>query len=98
MDTKLPPADLELYRKADEVLQYVWDPCGVSDAPQARDEYYGYLPSVFSLLKQGADASAIARHLAGIERDRMGMLSDVNALMPVAELLVEWREHLGQHS
>ena len=98
MGSKLPPEDLELYHKVDEVLHDVWDPCGVSHAPQARDEYQGYLPSIFGLLKRGADASAIVNHLAEIERDRMGMRGDVSALMPVAELLVEWREHLGQHS
>ena len=90
---------MELYRRVDEVLHYRWDPCSVSGAPGARDEYYSYLPAVFSLVNGGADAVAIAKHLADIEQDRMGLPGDISALMPVAELLVEWRLVVAsQHS
>ena len=50
MGQKLPPDQMELYRRVDEVLHYLWDPIGVAGAPEARDEYYSYLPHVFSLL------------------------------------------------
>lgn len=91
MGNKLPPQELELYRRVDEALHYRWDPCGVSDAPQARDEYYGYLPGIFSLLQGGADASAIASALATIEQERMGMPGEMRRLPAIAETLVEWR-------
>ena len=99
MGTKLPPEDMELYRRVDEVLHYRWDPCAASGVPQARDEYYGYLPSIFSLVKGGADAPTIAQHLAIIERDQMGFPVEVASLIPIGELLVAWREHIaGQHT
>jgi len=89
---------MELYRRVDEVLHYRWDPCQVSDVPQARDEYYGHLPQVFQLVRGGADASAIAEHWASIERERMGLVYDPASLRRIGEVLVEWREYLnGQH-
>ena len=91
MGNKLSPQELDLYRRVDEVLHYRWDPCGVSDAPQARDEYYGYLPEIFSLLQGGADAKIIASTLAKIERERMGMPGEMKSLLAIAETLVEWR-------
>ena len=96
MGTKLSPQDENLYRRTDEVLHYIWDPCGISDAPQARDEYYGYLPGVFSLLKQGADAAAISRHLSSIESERMGMSGAEDRHIKIGEVLVEWRDHLAE--
>ena len=50
MGKKLDPQQMELYRATDEVLHYIWDPIGVSDAPNARDEYSSYLPQVFKML------------------------------------------------
>ena len=46
----LPPLELELYKRCDEVLHYVWDPIGISDVPEARDEYESYLPTVWRLV------------------------------------------------
>ena len=95
---KLPPKDMELYRRVDEVLHYRWDPCQASGTPQARDEYYSYLPQVFQLVRGGADATAIAEHLAAIERERMGLQGNVASLLVIGELLVEWRSCVtGQH-
>ncbi len=60
MGEKLNPQDLALYRAVDEVLHYIWDPIGVSGSPEARDEYQGYLPHVFGLVREGRDDEAIA--------------------------------------
>lgn len=49
MGKQLSPFERELYQRVDEVLHYVWDPIGVSDAPEARDEYFSYLPIVFGM-------------------------------------------------
>jgi len=95
LETTLAGIDEELYRRVDEVLHYVWDPCSSADAPQARDEYYGYLPQVFALLQAGASAEQLAQHLANIEQARMGSETKVEALLPIGELLIEWREHLA---
>ncbi len=62
MGQKLSLSELELYRRTDEVLHYLWDPIGVAGIPEARDEYHSYLPVVFSLVEK-RDASAICAYL-----------------------------------
>jgi hypothetical protein len=94
MGTRLSPKEEELYRRTDEVLHYLWDPCGVSDAPEGRGEYYSYLPEIFTLLKQGADAAALSHRLSSIESDRMGTSGRADRLLEIGELLVAWRDHL----
>lgn len=56
-----------------EILHYVWDPIGVSGAPQTRDEYDSYVPSVVQLLMEGKKKEEIARHLYRIEGVTMGL-------------------------
>jgi hypothetical protein len=57
----------------DEVLWTVWDPIGVNDIPEARDEYSCYAPQVLELLQSGASDEAIERHLASLARDDMAL-------------------------
>jgi hypothetical protein len=90
--SKLAPLDEELYRRTDEVLHYVWDPIGVSTAPEARDEYHSYLPQVFGLVKANATADAIAEHLTGIATKRMGLPTNHTHDLEVAELLLHWHQ------
>lgn len=51
MGQKLGDTELELYRRVDEVLYYVWDPIGVAPNAVTRDEYQRYLPEVFAMLQ-----------------------------------------------
>ena len=94
MEASKSPEDMELYRRTDEVLHYLWDPCGISDAPQARDEYYSYLPSVYSLLHQGANAAKIAAFLTEIEGKHMGLSGNIDRSQRIAETLVGWRDYI----
>jgi hypothetical protein len=68
-DTK----EIELYQRLDEVVHYLWDPIGASGAPEARDEYYSYLPKLLELLKRGSNENEIADYLGSITSDRMGL-------------------------
>lgn len=52
-----------LYKQIDEIIWNDWDPIGVNDYPEARDEYYGYLPQIFELKNNGADSETIAQRL-----------------------------------
>lgn len=92
MGSKLPPLDEELYRRIDEVLHYVWDPIGIATAPEARDEYYSYLPQIFSLLKAKASAERIATHLTEIATNSMGLSENRAHDLAVAELLLHWQQ------
>jgi hypothetical protein len=73
MGHRLEQHQNELYRRVDEVLSYLWDPIGVAGIPEARDEYQGYLPHVFSMLVNGSAKGAIADYLNEVEGDRMGL-------------------------
>ncbi|HEX8211597.1 MAG TPA: hypothetical protein VF584_15600 [Longimicrobium sp.] len=65
--------DQALTAQVDSVLWEVWDPIGVNDAPEARDEYTSYAPNVAQLLRSGASDAEIERHLASIILENMGM-------------------------
>ena len=91
MGQKLSASDMALYRAVDEVLHYVWDPIGVSDVPQARDEYHSYLPQVFGLLRAGADEHAIASYLGNVSTERMGLNGNVEHDRRIARILLDWQ-------
>jgi hypothetical protein len=66
-----------------EVLARDWDPIEVKDTPEARDEYDRYIGDVYRLLSTGEE-SAMATHLASVERDAMGFSTSAEALLPLA--------------
>lgn len=94
MGKKLPADELELYQRCDEVLQYLWDPIGVAGAPSARDEYYFYLPDVFSLVRENAKAEVISAHLLRIETESIGLLGNEKKASEVAKVLLAWKVHI----
>jgi len=99
MGQKLSPADLALYRAVDEILHYVWDPIGISDTPEMRDEYHGYVPQVFGLLRNGGDEEAIASYLGKVVSERMGLSINAEHDKKIARLLLDWKEFLDdQHA
>ena len=48
-----------------------WDPSGVSDTPEAADEFDLYIGGVNELLERGASEANIYAYLRGAEVDRM---------------------------
>jgi hypothetical protein len=95
MGHKLADDELELYCRVDEVLFYVWDPIAVANSPAARDEYYAYLPIVFSMLQgEGANASMIAGYLDSIASERMGLEANPEHSIRVAQLLLDWKSEV----
>lgn len=96
MGRPLTPDRNMLYTRTDEVLHYIWDPCGVAGCPQARDEYYSYLPQVFALLEGSADEAAITDYLVGVERDSMGLFPNRERVRQVAAVLVDYRETIRE--
>ena len=96
MEQKLSEPDLALYRAVDEVLHYVWDPIGVSVHPEARDEYHGYLPQVFGLLREEANESKIAAYLTAVTTDHMGLSPRSNHDREVARLLLSWKQRIAR--
>ncbi len=95
MGQKLPPKQLELYQRLDEILWVDWDPIGVSGVAEARDEYYSYLPRVFHLALENADAKRIAEYLFSIETEAMGLSGNMKHCVEIAELILRTKDKLG---
>ena len=94
MGQKLGDTELELYRRVDEVLYYVWDPIGIAPNPVTRDEYQRYLPEVFSMLQEGAGVSPIAAYLDNVATERMGLNGNPGHSRRVAEFLLDWKTEI----
>ena len=72
MGKRLPPDQLALYKRIDEILWEDWDPIGVvAFGDAARDEYQDYLPSIFTLALERCDVDEIADRLHLIELHEM---------------------------
>jgi hypothetical protein len=56
-----------------EILFTEWDPIGVNEYPQCRDEYDGYAPTICQWLLEGVDEYRLAAHLSRLQRESMGM-------------------------
>lgn len=69
------------------ILLKDWDPIGIQDVPEARDEYDGYVGGVYRLLANKASLEAIANHLVAVERDAMGFSTPSSSRLPVARKL-----------
>jgi len=70
------------------ILLHEWDPIGVANEPNARDEYDSYVGGVYRLLASGAPAEAVAAHLAQLEATEMGLAPGApEVLLPVARRL-----------
>ena len=41
-----------LYAKIDKILWEKWDPIGINNISEIRNEYYGYIPIIFNAVKQ----------------------------------------------
>lgn len=94
MGRKLSDTELELSRRVDEVLYYVWDRIGVATCPAVRDEYQRYLPTVFTMLQEEIDALPIAAYLDDVATDRMGLDTNPEHSKRVAELLLDWKTEI----
>ncbi|HAT8493267.1 hypothetical protein HKA89_03030 [Vibrio parahaemolyticus] len=93
MGHKLPPEQLELYKRIDEILYYKWDPIGVSDSDWARDEYQPYLPQLFSLVMQSQSPQEICKYLTE-STQYMGLQLSRDHDLAVAKLILEVKDSL----
>jgi hypothetical protein len=79
----------EIQRAIADVLLRNWDPIGIKDVPQARDEYDAYVGGVYRLLATEATARELAEHLAHVEAEQLGFVdTDPKMLIPLAKKLM----------
>ena len=83
MGTKMSEGELDTYKKIDEILYYDWNPIGIDELP--RDEYYGYIPKIFSLKKSGSNSETIAQALYELEFSRFGLPGDIEKCREIAK-------------
>ena len=95
MGKKLPPDQLELYKRIDEILFYKWDPIGISDWDWARDEYQSYLPRVFSHALESDSPEQITKYLGVASTESMGLSAAPEHDMEIAKMIIEIKESLG---
>ncbi len=56
-----------------DTLLRSWDPIGVRDHSDARNEYDSYIATIAEMLLGDADQHALGRHLAKLEHSSMGL-------------------------
>jgi hypothetical protein len=73
MGQRLPEDQMQLYRRIDEALFYIWDPIGISTSAWGRDEYQSYLPHVFTCIMETTPRAELRDYLIQIETEHMGL-------------------------
>jgi len=94
MGKKLPSDQQRFYEFIDVLLFNEWDPIGVSDTPEARDEYHGYLPQVFSKAMRGESVQNIADYLREVETGKMGLSGYNSNCLAIAEQIIKEKAKL----
>jgi hypothetical protein len=73
-----------------------WDPIGVADIAEAKDEYRGYCRGVYDAAVRTRSAHAIAEHLFHIARDRMGLSPrSPKQMLPVGQKILDLVAEVG---
>lgn len=93
----LLPSDEELYRRVSEIAHYLWDPIGISEHPEAHDEYSGYLTALFGRAKTG-DVGAIVQYMKWAETEHMGLSFNRDKAEKAAKAMVAWKHFIEEHA
>jgi hypothetical protein len=79
-----------IQRSIADVLEQDWDPIGVKDESEARNEYDAYVEGIYRLIVSRATVQQLAEHLARIEAEQLGLVNaNAAALMHIAEKLLK---------
>lgn len=73
------------------VLLKEWDPIGVSDIPEADDEYDAYVPYVSRMLREQKTVDELYDYLRWIEVERICLDGDETHTRKVANKLMDLR-------
>jgi hypothetical protein len=79
----------EIQERIMQVLLREWDPIGVSDIPEAQDEYDSYVGGIYRLLASGASEYQITERLYNLETVSMGLAGNRERVKRVAGKLAE---------
>jgi len=74
----------EIQEDIRQVLLKDWDPIGVRNEPDLKDEYNSYIGKIYRRLASKASEADIVELLYKIEKEEMGSSPDEERLRPVA--------------
>ncbi|MGV6853422.1 MAG: hypothetical protein ACWA5R_14755 [bacterium] len=96
-ENEMLPNDSELYRRVYEVAHYLWDPIGISEHPEAYDEYNGYLTALFGRAKT-EDVNAIVEYMKWAETENMGLSFHKEQAEKAAKVMVAWKRYIDENT
>ena len=85
----------QMHNAIREALLREWDPIGISDVPEAQDEYDSYVGNLYKLLIAKRPVHEIFAHLWWIETEHMGLTGDRQATEHFATRLAKIPTELG---
>ncbi len=91
------PKDAELYQRVEEVVHYLWDPIGVCNIPQVRDEYHSYMTAIFSRVQAG-NIEGILEYMKWAASDNMGLIFDAVKAEEAAKVMLEWKSYINENT
>jgi hypothetical protein len=92
---KLSQDQQSLFKRVKKILWDKWDPIGVNDGDNVcDDEYDSYAPHIFRLALEGKDAIRIAGSLTLSVEQNMGLSSNKENDMKVANLIIKAKEEI----
>jgi hypothetical protein len=92
---KLSQDQKALFKRVKKILWEKWDPIGVNDGDNEwNDEYDSYAPHIFRLALEGKDAISIAGSLSLSVEQNMGLSSNKEHDMKVANLIIKAKEEI----
>jgi nitrate reductase alpha subunit len=71
-----------------QALLKEWDPIGVSDIPEAQDEYDSYVSAIYKMLISERPQHEIFDYLWWLETEHMGLIGDRQATERFADRLM----------
>lgn len=82
----------KLYNEIDDILWKDWDPIGVDDIKEVRDEYQSYTPHIFSLTIHSSDKTKLADYLYELETKNMGLTGNKENCEKIASKIFELKK------
>lgn len=78
----------EAHAAIKQILLKEWDPIGVSEFPEAQDEYDAYVSEVYRLLSRRVGSREVFDYLWWLETAHMGLCGNRQRTEKIAERLV----------
>ncbi|MDE3046643.1 MAG: hypothetical protein KGJ02_08410 [Verrucomicrobiota bacterium] len=60
-------------KKINRFLLKKWDPIGIKNMPEAKDEYESYSPEIYNIIQHSSSHQALFDYLWNLETEHMGL-------------------------